>query len=253
MAVRALESLGISLESTAHVEEMVPRGPARAVRAYPVHAAGQEGARALAARVPAARARLHRHRAHPARPHPRGRGRGRPGPGHAGRGPEPGPRRVLVTSAARAGERARPARVAGVRSGVGPRAPGGSPAQLIAGSPAALDRRDGCRSQRAPGLDGGRAAWWRSGPGARSPGPRVRPPAAREPGTRRRPAGGGAARAQAAPGRRRAAADGREIRPVPGVASRPYARSSPPGARHGTRHRPAIPSHPDGTRQGGRR
>ena len=73
VAARALESLGISLEDVRqNVEEMIGRGAARAVRAYPVHAAGQEGARALPARVPAARARLHRHRAHPARPHPRG-------------------------------------------------------------------------------------------------------------------------------------------------------------------------------------
>ena len=49
----------------------------RRIRAHPVHAAGQEGARAVAARGDAARSRLHRHRAHPARPDPRGRRRGR--------------------------------------------------------------------------------------------------------------------------------------------------------------------------------
>ena len=66
-------------------------GPAGAVRAHPVHAAGQEGARAVAARGAAARPQLHRHRAHPARPDPRGRGRRRPGAGQAGRRPQPGP------------------------------------------------------------------------------------------------------------------------------------------------------------------
>jgi type III pantothenate kinase len=50
-----------------------------AVRPHPVHAARQEGARAVAARGAAARPQLHRHRAHPARPDPRGRGRRRPG------------------------------------------------------------------------------------------------------------------------------------------------------------------------------
>ena len=56
---------------------------------HPVHAAGQEGARAVAPRGAAARPQLHRHRAHPPRPHPRGRGRRRPGAREAGRRPEP--------------------------------------------------------------------------------------------------------------------------------------------------------------------
>ena len=66
-------------------------GPAGAERAHPVHAARQEGARAVPARGAAARPQLHRHRAHPARPDPRGRGRRRPGAGEARRRPQPGP------------------------------------------------------------------------------------------------------------------------------------------------------------------
>ena len=41
-----------------------------AVGPHPLHAARQEGPRAVAARGAAARPQLHRHRAHPARPHP---------------------------------------------------------------------------------------------------------------------------------------------------------------------------------------
>ena len=66
-------------------------GPAGPVRSHPVHPAGQEGARAVAARSAAARPQLHRHRAHPARPDPRGRRRRRPGAGQARRRPQPGP------------------------------------------------------------------------------------------------------------------------------------------------------------------
>ena len=81
LAAKALESLGISLEA-------VPRegrGDDRPRRVGPdrvaaVHAAGEEGARAVAARGAPARPQLHRHRAHAARPRPRGRGRGRAGP-----------------------------------------------------------------------------------------------------------------------------------------------------------------------------
>ena len=66
-------------------------GRERAERLAAVHAAGQEGARALAARGAAARAQLHRHRAHAARSGPRGRGRGRPGARQPRRRPRPGP------------------------------------------------------------------------------------------------------------------------------------------------------------------
>ena len=58
-----------------------------AVGSHPVHAASQEGARAVTARGAAARPQLHRHRAHPARPHPRGRGCRRPGARQARRRP----------------------------------------------------------------------------------------------------------------------------------------------------------------------
>ena len=62
VAAGALESLGIGLEDVRqNVVEMIGRGQEAAFGAYPVYAAGQEGARAVPARVPAARARIHRH------------------------------------------------------------------------------------------------------------------------------------------------------------------------------------------------
>ena len=92
VAAKALESLGISLEAVRAAGRGDHRpGPAGAERAHPVHAARQEGPRAVAARGAAARPQLHRHRAHPARPDPRGRGRRRPGAGQARRRPQPGP------------------------------------------------------------------------------------------------------------------------------------------------------------------
>ena len=66
----------------ARVPRHLPRGRASAgrgdhrpgrlvaVRPHPLHAPGQEGPRAVAARGAPARPQLHRHRAHPARPHP---------------------------------------------------------------------------------------------------------------------------------------------------------------------------------------
>ena len=69
VAAKALESLGISLDAVRQQVEGDHRpGPAAAVRAYPVHQAGQKSAGAVNARVNAARPQLHRHRAHPARP-----------------------------------------------------------------------------------------------------------------------------------------------------------------------------------------
>ena len=62
-----------------------------AVRAHPLHAASEEGPRAVPARGAAARPQLHRHRAHPPRADPRGRGRRRPGPRQARRRPVAGP------------------------------------------------------------------------------------------------------------------------------------------------------------------
>ena len=84
-----------------------------AIGAHPVHAPGQEGARALPARGAPARPQLHRHRAHPARPHPRGRGRRRPGAGQARRRPVPrppagDPAPVRLPGAGRAAPRAPP-------------------------------------------------------------------------------------------------------------------------------------------------
>ena len=67
------------------------RGPRGVIRAHPVHAAGQEGAGAVAARGAGHWPQLHRYRAHPARPDPRGSRRGGPGPGVARGGPGPGP------------------------------------------------------------------------------------------------------------------------------------------------------------------
>ena len=50
VAAKALASLGISLDAMRQaVEDIIGRGAAGAVRAHPVHAAGQEGARAFAA------------------------------------------------------------------------------------------------------------------------------------------------------------------------------------------------------------
>ena len=50
VAARALESLGISLQAVREeVEESIGRGPAGATGAYPLYAAGQEDAGALAA------------------------------------------------------------------------------------------------------------------------------------------------------------------------------------------------------------
>ena len=50
VAAKALESLGISQEAVRQqVEEIIGRGQAGPVRAYPVHSACQEGARAVAA------------------------------------------------------------------------------------------------------------------------------------------------------------------------------------------------------------
>ena len=90
VAAKALESLGHLARCRARAGAGHHRpGSAAADRAHPVHAARQEGARALAARGAAARPLLHRHRAHPARPHPRGRGRRRPGARQARRRPQP--------------------------------------------------------------------------------------------------------------------------------------------------------------------
>jgi ATP-dependent Clp protease ATP-binding subunit ClpA len=72
VAAKALESLGISLDAVREqVQEIIGQG-SRPRRPHPLHAAGQEGAGALAARGAPARPQLHRHRAHPARAHPRG-------------------------------------------------------------------------------------------------------------------------------------------------------------------------------------
>ena len=50
VAAEALMSLGISLDAVRQaVVEIIGQGHAAAVRAHPVHAAGQEGARALVA------------------------------------------------------------------------------------------------------------------------------------------------------------------------------------------------------------
>ena len=50
VAARALESLGISLDAVRQqVQEIIGQGAGGAVRAHPVHAPRQEGARALAA------------------------------------------------------------------------------------------------------------------------------------------------------------------------------------------------------------
>ena len=90
VAAKALESLGISLEAVrSQVEEIIGQGGSSPSGPHPVHAARQEGPRALAPRGAAARPQLHRHRAHPPRPHPRGRGRRRPGAREARRRPLP--------------------------------------------------------------------------------------------------------------------------------------------------------------------
>ena len=92
VAAKALESLNISLEAVRQqVEEIIGQGQAAPTGPHPVHAARQEGPRALAPRGAAARTQLHRHRAHPARADPRGRGRRRAGAAEARRGPEPRP------------------------------------------------------------------------------------------------------------------------------------------------------------------
>jgi hypothetical protein len=71
VAAKALESLGISLEAVrSQVEEIIGQGGSSPSGPHPLHPAGQEGPRAVAARGAAARPQLHRHRAHPPRPHP---------------------------------------------------------------------------------------------------------------------------------------------------------------------------------------
>ena len=87
-------------------------GRDRAERLPAVHAAGQEGPRALAPRGAAARPQLHRHRAHAPRPRARGRGRRRHRPGQPRGRPRPG---------APAGH---PAHVGQPGQGVGRRQPG---------------------------------------------------------------------------------------------------------------------------------
>ena len=92
VAAKALESLGHLARGRAGPGGGDHRpGRLDAVRPHPLHAPGQEGARALPAGGAPARPQLHRHRAHPPRPDPRGRGRRRPGAGEAGRRPVPGP------------------------------------------------------------------------------------------------------------------------------------------------------------------
>ena len=50
VATKALQSLGIALEGVRRqVEEIIGQGQLRAERAHPVHAAGEEGAGAVAA------------------------------------------------------------------------------------------------------------------------------------------------------------------------------------------------------------
>ena len=91
VAAKALESLGHLARGRAQPGRGDHRpGRLVALGAHPLHASGQEGPGAVAARSPAARPQLHRHRAHPARAHPRGRGRRRPGAREAGRRPQPG-------------------------------------------------------------------------------------------------------------------------------------------------------------------
>jgi hypothetical protein len=190
VAARALESLG----------DQPGRGPAAGrgdhrpgrsgpVRGYPVHAPGQEGARASAARVAAARPRFHRHRAHPARPHPRGRQRGRAGAGQAGRGDEPGApagHRAHLQPVSAAGSSAAPRWRTGARGAGSPgrgRGPaGGRPARLAATGrdrlgvrPLGRDRRPGPgRAHQAGQLHRRRARGDRGLHGLGDPGPGAR-------------------------------------------------------------------------------
>ena len=142
VAAKALESLGIALEGVrSQVEEIIGQGQQAPMRAHPVHAAGQEGPGAVAARGAAARPQLHRHRAHPARPDPRGRGRRRPGPGQAGCRPRPGP------------PAGHPAAVAATRARSPPRQRGGRGE----GTPSDVAGARPVRSQPDPGRPRGQA------------------------------------------------------------------------------------------------
>ena len=81
LAARVLESLDITVERVrAQVVRIVGSGEEVTSGQIPFTPAGQEGARAGAARGALARPQLHRHRAHPARAGARERGRRRPHP-----------------------------------------------------------------------------------------------------------------------------------------------------------------------------
>ncbi len=73
VAARAIVSFGLTLEMARdQVRDIVGARPSGTVRAHPVHPAGEDGSRVVAARGAGAEEGLHRHRAHPARPDPGG-------------------------------------------------------------------------------------------------------------------------------------------------------------------------------------
>ena len=81
VAAKALDALGVTFDVVREkVEEAIGANTNPSPGIAAVHAAREEGPRALAARSPATRPLLHRHRAHAARAGARGRRRRGPGP-----------------------------------------------------------------------------------------------------------------------------------------------------------------------------